>query len=336
METAVIASPKQSVREIKLVTAEIIELRRQAQCMALAYIVEIGRRLAEAKSILAHGEWGTWLKNEVDFSQSTANTYMKLFDEYGSTQMTLFGAFTNSQSFANLPYTKALQLLAVPAEEREAFAEKVDAEHISVSQLKEAIKERDVAIAEAEKQKLLNAELEDKLSAAEKAKAAAEDSTAALEKMQNTVNALKSDLAKAKEDADITRKKLAEAKKNPKLPPAELKRIENNAKAAAEKAAEQNNKATLEAAEKRLSEAIAAKKLAEDAWRKAEQELSQARNKLKTANPEVSAFKELFDITQQNIHKLRAKISKIKETDPETADKLADAMKALAGMLGGE
>jgi len=336
MENPIITSQKPPAREIKLVTAEIIELRRQAQCMALAYIVEIGRRLVEAKSILPHGEWGQWLKEEVDFSQSTANSYMKLFDEYGSTQMTLFGAFTNSQSFANLPYTKALQLLAVPAEEREEFAEKVDAEHISVSQLKEAIKEREAAIAEAEKQKALNAELEEKLSAAERAKSKAEDSDKAIEDLTKTVENLKADLAKANKEADEAKVKLKEAKKNPKIPPAELKRIEDAAKATAEKAAQENAKAALEDAQKRLSNANAAKELAEQAWRKAERELSEVRNKLKTAGPEVSAFKELFDITQQNIQKLKAKLSKIKETDPETAEKLTGALKALAGMMKGE
>lgn len=336
MENAITTHQKPPAREIKLVTAEIIELRRQAQCMALAYIVEIGRRLVEAKSILPHGEWGQWLKEEVDFSQSTANSYMKLFDEYGSTQMTLFGAFTNSQSFANLPYTKALQLLAVPAEEREEFAEKVDAEHISVSQLKEAIKEREAAIEEAEKQKALNTELSEKLLAAERAKSKAEDSDKEIHSLTTAVEALKSELAKANREADEAKAKLKEAKKNPKIPPAELKRIEDAAMSAAEKAANENAKAALESAEKRLSDANAAKELAEQAWRKAESELSDIRKKLKTASPEVSAFKELFDLTQQNIQKLKGKLFKIKETDPETAEKLAGALKALAGMLKGE
>ena len=103
MENAIATSIQRPARKIELVTQEIKELCRQAQCMALAYIVEIGRRLAEAKSILPHGAWGDWLKQEVNFSQSTANNYMKLFEEYGDTQMTLFGAFTNSQSFGNLP-----------------------------------------------------------------------------------------------------------------------------------------------------------------------------------------------------------------------------------------
>ena len=55
-------------RDIGIVTAEIKEIRRDANNMALMYAIEIGRRLVEAKSVLPHGEWGDWLKNEVDFS----------------------------------------------------------------------------------------------------------------------------------------------------------------------------------------------------------------------------------------------------------------------------
>ena len=136
------ASPS---RDIAVVTAEIKELNRQAQKMALVYAVEIGRRLCEAKEMLEHGEWGKWLKEEVDFSQSTANNCMKLFREYGAEQITLFGAVTNSQAFENLPYTKALQLLAIPAEEREEFAREVGADELSSRELAAVIKERDEA-----------------------------------------------------------------------------------------------------------------------------------------------------------------------------------------------
>jgi len=85
----------QPVREIEVVTAEIKEIKRQAQNMALMYAIEIGRRLVEAKSVLPHGKWGEWLKCEVNFSQATANNFMKLFEEYGSAQISIFGAVSN-------------------------------------------------------------------------------------------------------------------------------------------------------------------------------------------------------------------------------------------------
>ena len=129
-------SPSVPARDVSVITEEIRSLVKQANQMALMYAIEIGRRLLEAKSAVPYGQWGDYLKNEVNFSQSTANNFMRLFEEYGSAQISIFGAVTDSQSIANLPYTKALALLAVPAEEREEFAEEVGAEDLSVSELK--------------------------------------------------------------------------------------------------------------------------------------------------------------------------------------------------------
>lgn len=136
-------------RTIGMVTQEINQLTAQAQRLILGHAIEIGRRLTEAKQMLSHGEWGKWLKEEIHYSKSSANNMMRIFDAYGSTQMGLFGPEANSQTFGDLEYSKALALLSVPAEDREQFAQEVDAEHISVRQLKAAIQERDAAQEQA-------------------------------------------------------------------------------------------------------------------------------------------------------------------------------------------
>lgn len=138
-----------NLRTIGMVTQEINQLTAQAQRLILGHAIEIGRRLTEAKQMLSHGEWGKWLKEEIHYSKSSANNMMRIFDAYGSTQMGLFGPEANSQTFGDLEYSKALALLSVPAEEREQFAQEVDAEHISVRQLKAAIQERDAAQKQA-------------------------------------------------------------------------------------------------------------------------------------------------------------------------------------------
>ena len=136
-------------RTIGMVTQEINQLTAQAQRLILGHAIEIGRRLTEAKQMLSHGEWGKWLKEEIHYSKSSANNMMRIFDAYGSTQLGLFGPEANSQTFGDLEYSKALALLSVPADEREQFAQEVDAEHISVRQLKAAIQERDAAQEQA-------------------------------------------------------------------------------------------------------------------------------------------------------------------------------------------
>ena len=117
------------VRSPDIIAAEIGVIKGQTRDAILRSSVEIGRRLVEAKALLPHGEWGNWLLESVDYSQSTANNLMRIYEEYG-----------NSQALGNLSYTKALALLGVPADEREQFATEHDAEHVSARELQAIVK----------------------------------------------------------------------------------------------------------------------------------------------------------------------------------------------------
>ena len=132
-------------RTLAMVTAEIRSLDEQAKRLMLGHAIEIGRRLKEAKELVPYGEWGDYIEHELSYSQSTANNFMRIFEEYGAAQQSLFGPVAESQTLGNLSYTKALKLLAVPREEREDFAVEVDAEHLSTRELAQAIRERDEA-----------------------------------------------------------------------------------------------------------------------------------------------------------------------------------------------
>lgn len=137
-------------RTLEQVTQEIRYLDTQAKRLVLGHAIEIGRRLEEAKAMVPYGEWGNYISRELEYSQSTANNFMRIYNEYGAAQQSLFGPVAESQTFGKLSYSKALQLLAVPREEREAFAEAVDAEHLSTRELEQAIRERDEARKAAE------------------------------------------------------------------------------------------------------------------------------------------------------------------------------------------
>lgn len=315
-------------REIGVVTAEIKELKRQAQSMAIAYVIEIGRRLVEAKAVLPHGEWSTWLSEEVDFSQSTANNYMKIFEEYGSDQLTLFGAVANSQLIANLSYAKALKLLAVPADERESFAEKVDAENISVKELDAAIKKKKAAEERAAELEEKVAELEEASEREEAAKKAAAEAAQQVEELQKALQKERETVAKEK-------KKAADALANPKLPPNELKKIRDDAAKKASEETETRLHEEIAAAKERLERAENEARIAKTRAEKAESELDDMEKRLKTASPEVTAFKTLFDVTQTNAKKLKEMLNTIRASDPETGNKLANAMDALADILKG-
>lgn len=217
-----------TVRTPEIVAAEIRQIADQTRKMVLNSSIEIGKRLCEAKEMVPHGEWAAWLEKNVDFSQSSANNFMKIYTEYGDIQGELWGASAKSQTFGNLSYSQAVALLAVPAEEREEFVKENHVEDMSTREMQEAIKARDEALAAVEKaekklQKDLDfankkLELEKKqhdtlMKAAEKNK---EDQLAEIER-------LKAELAAAEERPDVTLADAAEiARLKDQLKKAEL------------------------------------------------------------------------------------------------------------------
>lgn len=312
-----ISVPMTAQRDIQTVTTEIRTLHRQAQGMILNYAIEIGRRLKEAKSLLEHGEWGEWLENEVDFSRSTANNFMKIFEEYGAKQVSLFGD-ANSQTLGNLPYTHALKLLAVPAEEREEFAEANHVEDLSSRELDRLIKERDAAVRraeESEERELAQAdalaELEALRNKVETQEQMAGEGRAALHQMEGKVAAaqerLDQEKKKAKEREDQLRRELEEARNNPEVPEEILQKL----RAEVEEAAS----ASVEKAKREAQEALEA--------------LAQARKDLTLADGDMAVFKELFRRVQEDFELMTDAIRRIRGKDPESAKKLQNAVQAL-------
>lgn len=312
-----ISVPMTAQRDIQTVTTEIRTLHRQAQGMILNYAIEIGRRLKEAKSLLEHGEWGEWLENEVDFSRSTANNFMKIFEEYGAKQVSLFGD-ANSQTLGNLPYTHALKLLAVPAEEREEFVEEHHVEDLSSRELDRLIKERDAAVRraeESEERELAQAdalaELEALREKAETQEQMAGEGRAALRQMEEKVSAAKERLEqekkKAKEREEKLRRELEEARKNPDVPEEILQKLRAEV--------EEATSASVEKAQKEAQEAKAA--------------LEQARKDLALADGDMAVFKELFRRVQEDFGMMEDAIRRIGEKNAESAEKLRTAVQAL-------
>lgn len=333
MQELIETKNNQPARDIQIITAEINDIRRQAQAMALLYAIEIGRRLEEAKAALPHGKWGDWVENEIKFSQSTAENYMRLFNEYGASQISIFGASIDSQAFANLSYSNALQLLAVPKEEREAFAKEVGADQLSTRELKAAIAERDQARKEAAEAKAREEEIAQRLAAVDKATAQANEATTRAETLKAQLEQKEIEAKAAQLEAEKLKAALQEAEKNPKIPKATLDKLRKEAAEAAKKEAETESKKELEKLKEQVERAKANETAAKLEERLAQDRLKAAENKLKTASPEVTAFKALFDSIQETTAKLRAMLNKIRETDPETADKLTAALKAFGASL---
>jgi len=129
-------------RTPEMIAVEINSIKEQTRKTFLFNSIEIGRRLTEAKTMIGHGEWGEWLEKSVAYSQRTANNLMRIFTDYGSSQITFFCDNAKSQALANLSYTQAVALLGIPQNERETFIHDHDIDNMTTRELQQAIKEK--------------------------------------------------------------------------------------------------------------------------------------------------------------------------------------------------
>jgi len=200
-------------RTPQLIAIEINSIKEQTRKQLLFNSIEIGRRLAEAKTMLGHGEWGEWLEKSVDYSQRTASNLMRIFNDYGSSQMTLFCDNAKSQALANLSYTQAVALLGIPQDERESFIQDHDIDKMSTRELQQAIKEKQEL--EAKIMELEVAWGKDK-NIADKAKRIAEEKAEEakilLEEKQNIESSLLSTQADVKKLQDVLEKERQQSK----------------------------------------------------------------------------------------------------------------------------
>ena len=341
--------PAETKRTPEMVALEIRTLQHQAQSVLLGYAIEIGRRLEEAKSLIPHGEWTNWLKTELSYSQSTAQNLMRVFREYGAAQQSLFGCDPKSQTFGNLTYSKALKLLAIPdEEEREAFVQENDVDHMSTREL-------DKALRELNETKKALAQAEETRAAAEKE---AEAQKVAQKKMKDHLVKLAEEKNAVYQDLDVARTELESIKARPIEVAVEEPSAETMAMIRAEAAAESAEKvrqaearvAELEqkaaAVEASLTEAQAS---LDAANRKADDLVSQIETKVAEAHaahagdadrihdlekqvaksdPDVAEFRVRFVEWQETYQKMMTVHARLAEKDAQQAEKLQQAIAA--------
>lgn len=327
-------------RDIETITGEIIQLKQDAGNAILG----IGDRLIEAKSLLSHGEWLPWLTEQVEFSESTAQRFMRLSREW-----------RNPSALTDLGATKALTLLALPPEERESFLSEnhiVDGEEKSVidmtsRELERAIRERDEARMAAEAAKA-------------DARAAGESRArmqADMEALENIHRAAQEGETKAREELEAVRAELQALQDKPvdvavqtvvdedAVKEARAEAIaEMKAKVDQAESARKDAEAKRKTAEKNLAEAkkqAAANAAILSRAEKAEAELAEARRELEAAaksgaqsaigaDGDFASFKLLFEQAQAQVNQLHGLLLKIRGRDAEAAGKFQNALLALA------
>lgn len=323
----------QTQRTPDIIGAEIRGLTQQAKTMTLWFGIEIGRRLTEAKEMLEHGQWLPYLKEQTEFSQPSASRLMRLYDEYGAKQTSLFGAESNYSTLNNLSISNALRLLAVPEDEREEFAAEHDVEHMSARELDELIKQRD----EAEKRA---ARAEEQVQQAADGAAKADEQ---YQKAKQELHLLREKLGNAEAQKAAAEKELSELRERP----VEVA-VEVDEKAVAEAVTAARAKNDAEWAEKMAkvknelskagfeAEKLKAKiKKAEEKAEEKAAELERLKKSQTLNDPNTAVFKQIFEQVQEDFNKLHGSLLKVRASDPDTAEKLTAAVRALVDKMQG-
>lgn len=334
-----------TVRDIDTITTEIKTIETQVAKAAIYGCIEIGKRLVEAKEMVGHGGWGKYLADKVHYSQQWATNLMNLYKEYGSAQESIFDRFANSKSFGNIDVTKHILLLAVPAEEREAFAAEHDAENASTRELQAAIRERDANLQAAQEQSARAEEAEGKvkdlkkkladtadqldiagdkiLARDEKIKQLQDQADAAAKKEADAagkVDKLTKQLKTAKDAEKAAKEALAEAKAKPEIPEAVMEEMRKQVAADAAAKATEDLQKQLEAAQIAADEAEK-RRLA------AEEQIAAAEKKVQLSNPDMVLVSTYLQGVQEQFNKMLGALKKVAAADPETGVKLKENVK---------
>lgn len=323
----------QTQRTPDIIGAEIRGLTQQAKTMTLWFGIEIGRRLTEAKEMLEHGQWLPYLKEQTEFSRSSAGRLMTLYKEYGAAQTSLFGAESNYPTLNNLSISNALRLLAVPEDEREEFAAEHDVEHMSARELDELIKQRN----EAEKRA---ARAEEQVQQAADGAAKADEQ---YQKAKQELHLLREKLGNAEAQKAAAEKELSELRERPVEVAVEVdeKAVEEAVTAARAKNdaewAEKMAKVKNELSEAGLeAEKLKAKiKKAEEKAEEKAAELERLKKSQTLNDPNTAVFKQIFEQVQEDFNKLHGSLLKVRASDPDTAQKLTAAVRALVDKMQG-
>lgn len=310
-----------NIRPIEVITQEINFYKQTAG----AAVLEIGKRLNEAKAQLDHGEWGEWLEKKVEFSEASAQRFMRLAKEY-----------TNSSPVTALGASKALILLALPEDEREGFMEQTHningeektALEMSKRELEKAVKEKNDALRQAELAKMDVNELESKLSYQQKETAHLAET---LKKTTEELEELKSrpvevaTLPLSDEDMEDIKKQAAEEKQK------EIEQLKNKIEHL------KNDVQKSKQAAKTAKEQIEAAKTAQDATlarqreenKKLSERIEELNKKLVVSSSgDMAEFKAYFENAKYSVNKMLEIADKTEENK-----KLKNALRAFCEMV---
>lgn len=330
-----------TTRTPEVIGVEIRTIQKSAFEYNLRCAVEIGRKLTEAKELVAHGEWLDWLKRETGYSQPSASRFMKVYERLGAEQIGLEGAELAEKysMLNNLESSKIFLLVSMPEKDMDEFLDEHPVEELkagTVNELKEAIRERDEWKNAAEKYErdagAFGQQATEWQTKAEELTKDVNEKEVEIFGLKEQIKELESrpvDVAVAEPDpAEIERRarEIAEADIKAAVEAAEKKAAEEREKLQKklEKAEAAKKKAEESAANAGSEDKAEAEKLRTEA-EEAKGEIERLRKQLAMSDASVTTFKIHFESWQ----KAHAAMMEALEAIPaETADKLRAAINA--------
>jgi len=286
-----------SERNAFILAQEINVIKDQTGKILLQSSIEIGKRLKEAKELVGHGNWGTWLETSVNYSQKTAQNLIKIYEEYGEKYL-VESENSNSKSISFLGYTQALAMLKLDSDERENFLEENDVSTMTTKDLEAAIAEKKAI--EKEKEMLL----------------------ANIDKMYEENESLKKQIVESEE----LQKKINELKKN-KIDPKTIERLERQL-GESNLEAEKLRRSLAEAKAKTITVEVEKDVIPKEVI----EEMDKMRTKLAMGESTVK-FKATLDVIVTLFNELVNTLGEIKKVDEAVHEKYKAAVNSVLDQL---
>ena len=292
-------------RTLPVIIGEIKIIEQNTARVVLENGIQIGERLIEAKEQVGHGGFGQWCKDNLNYSQDTAQKFMKLAKEYGDDSSFL----ANTAMSRNFSISNALSLLKLPEEDREKFVEEHPVEDMTNKALEEEIRKLKEATKTADDQ-------------FKRAIAQIEEREAEIESLKQQLSVASTEPQVDTAEVDELRTKLEKAEAKAKKAKEELKKEKDGKQAAIDQAIG-NQRQAMEQEIRKEAEA----ELAEERNTVTELlvKVDQLEKRAANAGSEKKVqFKVLMDQVQESFRK--AWDCMLTEPDLETQKKMVEVM----------
>jgi len=295
-------------RTLPVIASEIKTIEEVVYRTTLEGVIQIGKRLEEAKGQIGHGSFSDWCKECLGYSQRQAQKYMEISSKYSDEN----SPFSNANISSHLSISKAYSLLALPEEEVENFTKEHDVESLTVKQLEEEIKNlKEEKTRELEEKTKEVQDLKNIMLQLENEKANIPDTEALEAELKQMREAL--------EQAEAEKEKLEQKVDKFK---GKIDRAEEEKEKAVKKVTDERDDAIKTAVNEAIEETY------REAQRAAEEEMAELKKRLNSADPVLVKFKERFDTLQTCVENIKEAI-----TESEDEQQKANMKRALKTAL---